>query len=187
MKHYLVLGLTLCAAAMLTSCKSKESAYRQAYEKAKAQESAVVEEQAQEEVQPVQQQQVIAVTPVQPAQPAQPVQQQPATVQPVTPSNVDMSDVRTIPGGVTVVEGDALKEFSVVVGSFVTQANAEGLMNTLKAKGYAARVIKTNETINGHTGWFRVIASSFADKPTAAQSRDALRAEYPGAWLLYNK
>mgnify|MGYP002245263885 CR=1 FL=1 len=38
-------------------------------------------------------------------------------------------------------------------------------------KGYDARVVKTNETINGTTGWFRVIASSFDDKASAVQSR----------------
>ncbi len=187
MKHYLVLGLTLCAAVVLTGCKSKESAYRQAYEKAKAQESVAVQQETQD----------VAVTPIQPAQPVQqqPVYQQPVQQQPVQqqqtvavqPVVEDHSDVRTIPGGVTVVNGDALQAYSVVVGSFVTQANAEGLMATLGAKGYPARVVKTNETINGHTGWFRVIASSFADKASAAQSRDELRATYPGAWLLYNK
>lgn len=170
MKNYLVLGLALSAVVVLTGCKSKESAYRQAYEKAKAQETAVAQ-------QP--QTQVVPVQTVQPAQPKKEV-----VVQPVTE---DLSDVRTIPGGFTVINGNPLSAFSVVVGSFVTQANAEGLLSSLKAKGYDARLVKTNETINGHTGWFRVIASSYADKASAAQSRDELRAAYPGAWLLYNK
>ena len=171
MKHFLVLGMTLCAAMVFTGCKSKEDAYRQAYEKAKAQEAAAQTSTA------------VAVVPTQPTTP----NQQKVTVQPVTPTNDDLSDVRTIPGGVTVVSGDELQAFSVVVGSFVTQSNADGLMATLKAKGYDARVVKTNETINGHTGWFRVIASSFATKAEAAESRDSLREVYPGAWLLYNK
>ena len=38
MKHYFLLGLTLCAAMVFTGCKSKDSAYREAYERAKAQE-----------------------------------------------------------------------------------------------------------------------------------------------------
>lgn len=172
MKNYLVLGLALSAVVVLTGCKSKESAYRQAYERAKAQETVVA------------QQPQTQVVPVQTVQPEQPKKEVVVVAQPTAE---DLSDVRTIPGGFTVVNGNALNAFSVVVGSFVTQANAEGLLSTLKAKGYDARLVKTNETINGHTGWFRVIASSFADKASAAQSRDELRASYPGAWLLYNK
>ena len=37
MKNYLLFGMALCSAVALSSCKSQESAYRQAYEKAKAQ------------------------------------------------------------------------------------------------------------------------------------------------------
>lgn len=171
MKHSLLLGLTLCSAVVLTGCKSKESAYRQAYEKAKAQEAASTNT-TNVAVAPVDNNRQVAVTPVTPTRNTTPV---------------DHSDVRTIAGGVTVVNGSPLKTYSVVVGSFLTQANAEGLMSTLKNNGYDARVLKTNETINGHTGWFRVIASSYDDKASAAQSRDQLKANYSGAWLLYNK
>ncbi len=175
MKNYFLFGVALCSAVVLSSCKSQESAYRQAYEKAKAQER---EQTAQDNSE------AVAVTPATGNSGAT------ITVTPVTtvPSNEeDNSDVRTIPGGVTVVNGEGLRAYSVVVGSFVTQANAEGLMNTLKGKGYAARVVKTNETINNHTGWYRVIASSYDDKASAIQSRDELKSTYAGAWLLYNK
>lgn len=165
MKHYFLLGLTLCAAMVFTGCKSKDSAYREAYERAKAQE-----QQATTDV--TNQQTTTVVTPAQPQQ---------------TTTIVDHSDVRTIPGGITVVAGANLKAYSVVVGSFVNQTNAVGLMNTLSGRGYNATVVKTNETIKGQTGWFRVIASSFDYKDQAAQSRDELKASYPGAWLLYNK
>ena len=172
MKHSLFLGLFLCSAVVLTGCKSKESAYRQAYEKAKAQEMTNTNT-SNVAVAPVEtNNRQVAVTPVTPTRPTTPV---------------DHSDVRTIAGGVTVVSGNPLKAYSVVVGSFLTQANAEGLMSTLKGNGYDARVLKTNETINGHTGWFRVIASSYDDKASAAQSRNQLKANYSGAWLLYNK
>lgn len=167
MKYSLLLGLTLCSAVALTGCKSKDSAYRQAYEKAKAQ-------------------------PVTPVEPVTPVTTTPETnvvvtpVTPVTPSTPD-PEVRTIPGGVTLISGEPLKAYSVVVGSFVSETNAEGLRSTLCGKGYSARVVKTGETINGHTGWYRVIASSFADKSAAAQSREELKGNYNGAWLLYSK
>ena len=175
MKNYLLFGMALCSAVVLRSCKSQESAYRQAYEKAKAQER---EQSAQNNGE------AVAVTPVNGGS------EQTVSVTPVTTvpaQDTDNSDVRTIPGGVTVVNGEGLRTYSVVVGSFVTQANAEGLMSTLKQKGYAARVVKTNETINNHTGWYRVIASSYDDKASAIQSRDELKNTYAGAWLLYNK
>ena len=38
MKNLVVLGFGLCIALAITSCKSKESAYKKAYEKAKHQE-----------------------------------------------------------------------------------------------------------------------------------------------------
>ena len=99
-------------------------------------------------------------------------------------SNDDATPVRTIQGGVTVVNGEPLKAFSVVVGSFVNQTNAEGQMNSLRSRGLAARVVKTNETISGHTGWYRVVASSFDTKGEAVQSRNTLIGMYPGAWIL---
>lgn len=175
MKTHLVLGLAVLSVALLGSCKSQESAYRQAYEKAKAQQVSTSTDET---------------TTVQVAPRTETKTEETVTVTPVTSTTstaVDHSDVRTIEGGVTVVNGDKLLAYSVVVGSFLTQANAEGLMNTLKNKGYASRVVKTNETINGHTGWFRVIASSFNDKASATQSRDELKGTYAGAWLLYNK
>lgn len=177
MKKTLIFGISLCSIMLLGSCKSQESAYRQAFEKAKAQQSASTTDEATTDeattvsVTTTPTQNDVAVTPVT-----------------TTPSQaVDSSDVRTISGGFTVVNGEALRTYSVVVGSFLTQANAEGLMTRLKNQGYASRVVKTNETINGHTGWFRVIASSYDDKASAVQSRNQLKETYAGAWLLYSK
>ena len=176
MKKNLVLMLGLCAAVMFTGCKSRESAYRQAYEQAMAQDKTGHNEQ-----QVVQEQNNVAVTPVTP-----PV----TTTPPATTTTVvteDHSDVREIQGEMSVVSGSPLKAYSVVVGSFITQANAEGLKARLQGQGYDARVVKTNETINGQTGWYRVVASSFDDKASAIQSRNSLKQSYPAAWLLYRK
>lgn len=175
MKNFAILGLALASITLMTGCKSKESAYRQAYEKAKAQQNVSTESNDE------------ATTVV--VNPSENTQQNVA-VTPITPKNQNQHNdvaVRTIDGGVSVIAGNKLEAYSVVVGSFVTQANAEGLYNTLKNKGYAARVVKTNETINGHTGWFRVIASSYSDKGSAVQSRNDLLGTYAGAWLLYSK
>ncbi len=171
MKKNLLLTLGLCSAVLLTGCKSKESAFRQAYEKAKAQE--VENEQQAATTTQETATQTVAVTPVT------------TTETPVTAA--DNSDVRTINGDISVTRGNALKTYSVVVGSFVTEANANALMGRLQSEGYDSRVVKTNETIKGKTGWYRVIASSYDDKTSAVQSRGALKAKYPDAWVLYRK
>lgn len=164
MKTHALLALSLCTVALFTACgSSQESAYRKAYERAKAQERNNTTPTV--EIVPVETQ---TVTPV----PTTPVAQE------------DNTPVRTIAGGITVVNGEPLKAFSVVTGSFINQTNAEGMMNTLRNRGYAARVVKTNETINGHTGWYRVIASSFDNKAQAVQSRNTLKDVFPDAWLL---
>jgi len=178
MRKHLFLALGLCSVVVFTGCKSRESAYRQAYELARAQDAARIDTE----------QPAVAVTPATPVTDSVsvvPVTTTPVTV-PVAAGNGE-ADVRTIPGGFTVVNGTPLKAYSVVVGSFVTQANAEGLMSTLQSHGYEARVVKTNETINNQTGWFRVIAASYDDKDSAIRMRNELAPTYAGAWLLYHK
>ncbi len=162
MKNYIVLGTAFCAVLALGSCKSKESAYKKAYERSQQQEQTNVQ------VAPVQQNVPVEVTPVTPAQ------------QPTQP--VDVSNVPVRTENVTVVSGDGLKAFSVVCGSFGVKANAEGLQSVLTQKGYAAQI-----AINPTNNMYRVIASTHDDKPSAVVSRDELRATYPDAWLLYKK
>ena len=181
MKKTLFILISIAVALSVSSCKSRESAFAQAYQQALEEESqrtAVVTEPVQPVItQPVQP--VVTVQPVEPVQPVQPVQ--------TVVEEVDLSDVRTIDSDLEVVTGDALKTFSVVVGSFITKSNADGLMATLRSQGYDARVVRTNETISGRTGWYRVIASSSDIKSDAARTRDALKGKYPGAWLLLKK
>ncbi|UKK47818.1 SPOR domain-containing protein [Prevotella sp. E9-3] len=166
MKKYMILCAGLCLAMVFTGCKSKESAYKQAYEKAKAAESA----QAPAEVIETQ---VATETPT-----VTPVQTRPVT-QTTVVDNVDNISVRE--ERVSVVSGTGLRNFSVVVGSFSVIANAEGLQQRLKNAGYAAQIVK-----NVDRNMYRVVASTFDDKASAAQSRDQLRGTYPDAWLLYN-
>lgn len=175
MKKNLLVVLSLCSMVALVGCKSRESAYKQAWEKAQAQQTATDQNEQQVVTTPVEEStKNVVETPVAPA---------------TTPSaaNAENADVRTIPGGVNLTKGNPLKVYSVVVGSFVTQVNAEDLMTRLQGQGYDARVVRTNETINGQTGWYRVIASSYDDKASAVQSRDGLRTQFPDAWLLYRK
>ena len=116
MKKLVVLGMGLCVALAFSSCKSSESAYKKAYEKAKQQELAEA---------PADQ---VEATPVE----AAPVVSAPVTTAPVA------GPVRE--EKVELVSGDGLKAYSVVCGSFGVKANAEGLK-----QGYNAKVVYNAE------------------------------------------
>ena len=163
MKKLVVLGMGLCIALAFTSCKSSESAYKKAYEKAKQQELAeapVVEE----------------------APAAAPVVAAPVATTPATP--VAVGTVRE--EKVQLVSGDGLKAYSVVCGSFGVKANAEGLKAKLDNDGYNAKVV-----YNAKRNMYRVVVSSFDDRIQAAQARDNFKAKYSNnaefqkSWLLY--
>ena len=159
MKKYMILCAGLCAAMAFTSCKSSESAYKKAYEKAKAQEAAAVETNTEANV-------------------VAPVEEKPIDEVRVV-DNADNVQVRQ--EQVSLIDGSGLKNFSVVVGSFSLRANADGLQQRLKEAGYDAQIVK-----NADRNMFRGVATTFADKASAAQSRNELRAKYPDAWLLFN-
>ena len=159
MKKYMILCAGLCAAMAFTSCKSSESAYKKAYEKAKAQEAAAVETNTEANV-------------------VAPIEEKPIDEVRVV-DNADNVQVRQ--EQVSLIDGSGLKNLSVVVGSFSLRANADGLQQRLKEAGYDAQIVK-----NADRNMFRVVATTFADKASAAQSRNELRAKYPDAWLLFN-
>jgi cell division protein FtsN len=166
MKKYAVVCAGLCLALAFTSCgKSSESAYKKAYEKAKSQEAT---------------QRVNEAEPVQTV--ATPVVTKPATQTKVV-DNVDNASVRK--ETVLLVSGSGLKNYSVVVGSFGLQTNAEGLCQQLRDGGYDAQIVK-NETNN----MFRVVATTFDSKADAVNSRNSIRGSQfnpkGDAWLLFN-
>ncbi|MGI6232837.1 MAG: SPOR domain-containing protein [Prevotella sp.] len=166
MKKYLLFCATACAVMAFTSCgTNKESAYKKAYEKAMAQESQSQATQPQTE-EPV-------VTPL---------TEKPATDAEET--RVNNATVRS--ENVTLINGSGLKAYSVVVGSFSLKANAEGLQNTLKQGGYDAQI-----AYNSNLNMYRVIASTYDDKASAVNSRDAIRTSQYNpkgdAWLLYKQ
>jgi len=166
MKKNTLICAALCAAMVFTGCKSSESAYKQAYLKAKQQE----EMQAQTQAPAATEANVVT-----------PMVEKPATNTAVY-NNADNVNVRQ--ESVTLVNGAGLKNFSVVVGSFSLKANAEGLQQTLKSEGYEAQVVVNS---NVSPAMYRVIATTFDSKADAAASRDGLQTKYPGAWLLYAK
>ena len=167
MKKLAVMVMGVCAVFALSSCKSSESAYKKAYEKAKQQELA---------------QQPVEETPVEVE--AVPVERTTPVV-PVSQAKEQSHNVRQ--EKVTVMSGnDTLKAYGVVCGSFGLKANAERLKEFLDNEGYSALVV-----FNADKAMYRVVVSSFDDRDSAANARDQFKAKYPsrkdfqGAWLLY--
>ncbi len=160
MKNYWAICAGLCVVLAFGSCKSKESAYRKAYDKAQAKEAVSNNNETDYENTPV-------VTPfVDP---------------PVTNTESDATEnVSVRSENLTVVNGSGLKAYSVVVGSFSVKSNAENLVSRLRSQGYDAQL-----AYNASRDMYRVVASTFGDKSSAVQSRTRLRDTYPDAWLLY--
>jgi cell division protein FtsN len=144
-KIYL-LGLVISILFTLGSCKSKESAYKAAYESAKEKEV---------------QQPVEEVTPV-------------AKVKPVSSATAQREKVTAIDG--------SIKQFSVVVGSFLNKTNAVSLKEKMQGRGYTA-LLAQNEK-----GMYRVIVATYDEKSDAAGERDRLKEKYypdfQDAWIL---
>ena len=171
MKKLIILGSAVFMVLAMTSCKSKESAYKKAYEKAQA-------------AQVSQTQQYVGTT----TQQTTPVQ-----VTPVTPTTTttttpvvaqDHTGVGVRSENVTLVSGTGLRAFSVVVNSFQLQSNAQAEQALFAQKGYAAQIVSA--IVDGKT-YYRVIASTHDTKEQAAQSRAAILGLRPSAWLLYQK
>jgi len=165
-KTFAAVALGMVLAISMSSCKSKESLYKKAYEKAQAQNAS--------NTQVAEDPYTINVTPVQPTAPVTTV----TTETNVTPA----ADVNVRTEALQVVDGAGLKAYSVVCGAFSLKANADGLQQTLKNKGYQAQI-----ALNTERKLYRVIAATFDTKAEAIPSLQTLRQTYPDAWLLYNK
>lgn len=164
MKKIVLMGMGLCAVLAFSSCKSSESAYKKAYEKAKQQELA--ESAAAPATEAVAPAPVETVAPVAPAAPTGNVREE----------------------KVELVSGSGLKAYSVVCGSFGVKANADGLKAQMDAEGYDAKVV-----YNAERNTYRVIVESCDTYADATRAKEAFKAKFPnrsdfqGAWLLYAK
>lgn len=161
MKKSVLFGL-LGLMVVLASCKSKESAYKQAYEKAKAQE-------ATEQVQ------VNAPVPV-----------TPVAATPVT-DNYDQAPVRQEQVSAVSVSG-TLKPYSVVCGSFSLQTNAQGLRDYLVGQGYQAGIVKNvdKNMFRVIIGSYDTKADAARARESFKQKYPG-RADFQGSWILLNK
>lgn len=160
MKKIYYFSIALCATLALASCKSSESAYKKAYEKAKQQEQ---------------------TTPVV----TEPVEVAPVVTAPVTnTAPVNVGNVRE--EKVSVVSGNELKGYSVVCGSFGLKTNAEGLKNQLDGEGYNCTIAFNAEKAMYRV----ILSSfddreSAARARDAFKAKYPSREDFQGAWLLY--
>lgn len=160
MKKSVLFGL-LSVALVFTSCKSKESAYKQAYEAAKAQETAQVQVNAP-----------VAVTPVATA---------PVAV------DYDATPVRQEQVAAVSVSGE-LKAYSVVCGSFSLQANAQNLKDYLVGEGYKAGIVKNVEKnmFRVIIGSYDTKVEA-AQARESFKVKYPSRVDFQGSWILLNK
>ncbi|GHU91885.1 hypothetical protein FACS1894174_06410 [Bacteroidia bacterium] len=149
-------GLTLTLLFSLGACKSKESAYKAAYEKAKEKE--LEEEKSISEVTPV---------------------SKPAAT---TSSNGSYSSASVQKEKLTTIDGVGLKQYSVVIGSFMNKTNATSLKERMQNQGYKVIIAQNEKQM------YRVIVATFDNKADAAKERDVIKAKYnpefSDAWLL---
>ena len=157
MKKVYIYILALGMLSGFASCKSKQSAYKSAYEKAK--ESSPT--QAVEEVE--------AEGPVMETPSAK---HSGAAVQAEKVFAVNTSDATN------------LKEYSVVVGSFINKTNATALMNEMKLLGYKAFLAMNEKDM------YRGIVASFPEKAQASEERDKIKSKFSprfqDSWILQN-
>ena len=159
MKKSVLFGL-LSVLFVFASCKSKENAYKQAYEAAKAQENTQVQVNT-------------------------PVKVTPATV--TSTSDYESTPVRQEQVSVVSVSGE-LKAYSVVCGSFSLQANAQGLKDYLIGEGYKAGIVKNVEKnmFRVIIGSYDTKAEA-ARAREAFKVKYPSRADFQGSWILLNK
>jgi len=150
---YLLWSLAFVLLLSFNACKSKESAYKAAYEAAKAKE--IQDNQTVEETTPV-------------------------TKPTYNPSTASVQKEK-----VTVVDGTGIKQFSVVIGSFLNKTNAVSLRDRMANQGFKA-FLAQNER-----GMYRVIVASFGDKASAVAERERVKDKYypdfQDAWILDNQ
>lgn len=161
MKKNVLFGL-LSVLLVFASCKSKESAYKQAYEKAKAEETTQVQVNA-------------------------PMQVTPVATAPVVEDEYDTTPVRQEQVDAVAVNGD-LKPYSVVCGSFSLQANAQALKEYLVDEGYNAGIVKNvdKNMFRVIIGSYDTKAEA-AKAREAFKVKYPSRVDFQGSWILLNK
>ncbi len=102
-----VLGIVCCLTVSFVGCKSKQSAYKAAYEKAQEKETTT------------------------PSRPVTVEETTPISKPKSTTTNVDVQQEK-----LTTVSGTGLRRYNVVIGSFMNKTNALSLKERMEARGY---------------------------------------------------
>lgn len=160
MKRIACFSLSLCAMLAMVSCKSTQSAYQQAYEKA-----------VQNDV----------VT-------ADAAETAPAAV-PTTAKPEYVPAVQVREEKVTVVTGEtALKAYGLVCGSFSLKTNADALRQRLIGDGYPAIVVvnEAGKTYRVICNSFDTKAEA-VDARSAFKAKYPDNQDFQAAWILYRK
>lgn len=145
---------------LLAGCKSTESTYKQAYEKAVGHD-AVVET---------------------------PVSENVSDVKAPKTEDIDMSTVSVREEKVTVVTGDGLKAYGIVCGSFSLKANADALCTRLKDSNYPAIVVlnEAGKTYRVVLNSFDTKEEA-AKERALFKARYQDNKDFQAAWILYSK
>jgi len=153
-KNYLLWGLAFAFLLSSNSCKPKESAYKAAYEAARARE-------IQDDYYPVEE-----VTPV---------------TKPTYDSSADLVQKEKV----TVIDGAGIKQYSIVIGTFLNRTNAVSLKDRMANQGFNS-FLAQNER-----GMYRVIVATYSDRTEAAVERNRIKDKYypnfQDAWILDNQ
>jgi cell division protein FtsN len=164
-------GLAFCLLFSLNACKSKQSAYKAAYEAAQERE---LEEAAKQD---------------QTAKTKKTSTTSSTTTSKVSSSTSTNSSTYTPPAAtfqkekVTVVDGNTLRPYSVVIGSFINKTNATSLKERMAARGYSPVLVQNEK------GMYRVIVATFNDRARAVAEKESIKElyapdDFQDTWLL---
>ena len=179
----IVFGVLALASILLIGCKTQESAYRKAYEKAQAQQA---QDAQNNPTVPV----VTIETPVNPVDEFENLNNNDNNNLNANNNNLNNNDnnynsytynSNNNNNNVDEYSLDNVKRYCVVVGSFESISGAEQRLQQAKNEGYGSAKI-----IRGGLG-YRVVAASYNDIQSAKNSRKALLSKYgwaEGAWIF---
>jgi cell division protein FtsN len=159
-KKILLFCTAICCVVVLDACKSKSSAYKSAYEEAKATRSSAYE--ATEEFEDEDEEEV-------------------ATSEEVSYESVKPEKVRAASGE----DVSSLKRYSVVIGSFKNRTNAYNMKERMIAEGYRP-IVAENEF--GYLRVIITSFDSKADAARSRDSiKQKFKPNFQDAWLLERK
>lgn len=159
MKKSFIIVVALCSAFAFTSCKSKDSLYKTAYDEARMEQND--------------------------AQQCEPVEIAPVASSTAKNANVDdsyRSEKVVLASGAA----GSLKAFSVVCGSFGQKANAEKVRAELIDEGYDAIIVQSPKGLFRVICASYDSRQEAANARAQFKTDHPNNADYQKAWLLYN-